>query len=71
MSDEPFITHRSLLFSVAYETLGSAADAEDVVKETSTPAQLAVLRGVESAQAGIASAMSSRTRLAHRSGAHS
>ncbi|MFW6201190.1 MAG: RNA polymerase sigma-70 factor [Gemmatimonadota bacterium] len=34
MSDDPFITHRSLLFTVAYEMLGSAADAEDVVHET-------------------------------------
>ena len=34
MSDEPFITHRSLLFTVAYEMLGSAVDAEDVVQET-------------------------------------
>jgi RNA polymerase sigma-70 factor, ECF subfamily len=34
MSDEPFLTHRSLLFTVAYEMLGSAADAEDVVQET-------------------------------------
>ena len=34
MSDDPFITHRSLLFTVAYEMLGSAADAEDVVQET-------------------------------------
>jgi len=33
MSDDPFITHRSLLFTVAYEMLGSAADAEDVVQE--------------------------------------
>jgi RNA polymerase sigma-70 factor (TIGR02957 family) len=33
MSD-PFLTHRSLLFTVAYEMLGSAADAEDVVQET-------------------------------------
>jgi DNA-directed RNA polymerase specialized sigma24 family protein len=33
MSDEPFVTHRSLLFTVAYEMLGSAADAEDVVQE--------------------------------------
>jgi len=31
---DPFITHRSLLFTVAYELLGSAADAEDVVQET-------------------------------------
>ncbi len=34
MSDEPFVTHRSLRFTVAYEMLGSAADAEDVVQET-------------------------------------
>ncbi len=34
MTDEPFVTHRSLLFTVAYEMLGSAADAEDVVQET-------------------------------------
>ena len=31
---DPFTTHRSLLFTVAYELLGSAADAEDVVQET-------------------------------------
>jgi RNA polymerase sigma-70 factor (ECF subfamily) len=34
MSEDPFVTHRSLLFTVAYEMLGSAADAEDVVQET-------------------------------------
>ncbi|HWL97548.1 MAG TPA: RNA polymerase sigma-70 factor [Nocardioidaceae bacterium] len=34
MSDDPFVDHRSLLFTVAYEMLGSAADAEDVVQET-------------------------------------
>ena len=34
MRDDPFVTHRSLLFTVAYEMLGSAADAEDVVQET-------------------------------------
>jgi RNA polymerase sigma-70 factor (TIGR02957 family) len=32
--EDPFVTHRSLLFTVAYEMLGSAADAEDVVQET-------------------------------------
>ena len=31
---EVFAEHRSLLFTVAYEILGSAADAEDVVQET-------------------------------------
>src|SRR3712207_3587874 len=34
MTDDPFVTHRSLLFTVAYEMLGFAADAEDVVQET-------------------------------------
>jgi RNA polymerase sigma-70 factor (TIGR02957 family) len=34
MSDDPFLAHRSLLFTVAYEMLGSAADAEDAVQET-------------------------------------
>ncbi|MEV5610229.1 RNA polymerase sigma-70 factor [Streptomyces sp. NPDC052225] len=30
---EAFVTHRKLLFTVAYEMLGSAADAEDVLQE--------------------------------------
>lgn len=34
MTEDPFVEHRSLLFTVAYEMLGSAADAEDVVQET-------------------------------------
>ena len=34
MNDDPFVAHRSLLFTVAYEMTGSAADAEDVVQET-------------------------------------
>ncbi|MBZ6137936.1 RNA polymerase sigma-70 factor [Streptomyces sp. STCH 565 A] len=31
---EDFVDHRNLLFTVAYEMLGSAADAEDVLQET-------------------------------------
>ena len=34
MAEDPIVTHRSLLFTVAYEMLGSAADAEDVVQES-------------------------------------
>ncbi len=34
MTADPFVTHRSLLFTVAYELLGSAADAEDVLQES-------------------------------------
>lgn len=34
MSEDPFVTHRSLLFTVAYEMLGSAADAEDALQES-------------------------------------
>jgi RNA polymerase sigma-70 factor (TIGR02957 family) len=34
MTGDPFVAHRSLLFTVAYEMLGSAADAEDVVQES-------------------------------------
>jgi len=34
MTEDPFVAHRSLLFTVAYEMLGSAADAEDVVQES-------------------------------------
>src|SRR5246127_4399353 len=30
---EAFVAHRNLLFTVAYEMLGSAADAEDVLQE--------------------------------------
>jgi len=33
MTDDPFVVHHSLLFTVAYEMLGSAADAEDVLQE--------------------------------------
>ncbi len=31
---EAFVAHRNLLFTVAYQLLGSAADAEDVLQET-------------------------------------
>ena len=34
MNEEAFARHRSLLFTVAYEMLGSAADAEDVLQES-------------------------------------
>ena len=34
MTEDPFIAYRSLLFTVAYEMLGSAADAEDVLQES-------------------------------------
>ncbi|MFG1808861.1 RNA polymerase sigma-70 factor [Streptomyces sp. NPDC049040] len=34
MTADQFVTHRSLLFTVAYEMLGSAADAEDVLQES-------------------------------------
>jgi RNA polymerase sigma-70 factor (ECF subfamily) len=34
VTEDPFVTHRGLLFTVAYEILGSAVDAEDVVQET-------------------------------------
>lgn len=33
MTGDPFVDHRRLLFTVAYEMLGSAADAEDVVQD--------------------------------------
>ena len=34
MTEDPFVVHRGLLFTVAYEMLGSASDAEDVVQDT-------------------------------------
>ncbi|GIH22567.1 RNA polymerase sigma24 factor [Acrocarpospora phusangensis] len=34
LATETFTAHRNLLFTVAYELLGSAADAEDVLQET-------------------------------------
>jgi RNA polymerase sigma-70 factor (TIGR02957 family) len=32
--EDPFVEHRGLLFTVAYEMLGSAVDAEDVLQES-------------------------------------
>jgi RNA polymerase sigma-70 factor (ECF subfamily) len=46
---DAFVTHRNLLFTVAYEMLGSAADAEDVLQETWlrwSDADLALVRDV-------------------------
>ncbi|MEO3892241.1 sigma-70 family RNA polymerase sigma factor [Nonomuraea sp. B5E05] len=34
MTQDPFHTHRNLLFSLAHDILGSVGDAEDVVQET-------------------------------------
>lgn len=34
MTEAPFVAHRSLLLTVAYEILGSVADAEDVLQES-------------------------------------
>ncbi|MEU1408157.1 sigma-70 family RNA polymerase sigma factor [Streptomyces sp. NPDC005728] len=34
MPEDPFVQHRPLLFTIAYEMLGSAADAEDVLQES-------------------------------------
>ncbi|GAA1580795.1 RNA polymerase sigma-70 factor [Actinomadura kijaniata] len=34
VATEIFLAHRNLLFTIAYEMLGSAADAEDVLQET-------------------------------------
>lgn len=34
VAPDPFVEHRNLLFTVAYELLGSAADAEDVLQES-------------------------------------
>ncbi|MFG2286453.1 RNA polymerase sigma-70 factor [Streptomyces sp. NPDC048595] len=34
MADDAFTEHRPLLFTIAYEMLGSAADAEDVLQES-------------------------------------
>jgi len=33
-SEDPFLAHRGLLFTISYQMLGSATDAEDVVQDT-------------------------------------
>src|ERR671918_701327 len=45
MTEEPFVAHRKLLFTVAYEMLGSASDAEDV--ELADSVSIAVLTVLE------------------------
>jgi RNA polymerase sigma-70 factor (ECF subfamily) len=34
LPEDPFVAHRGLLFTVSYEMLGTATDAEDVVQDT-------------------------------------
>jgi DNA-directed RNA polymerase specialized sigma24 family protein len=34
VTEDPFAAHRGLLFTIAYEMLGSAADAEEVLQES-------------------------------------
>lgn len=34
MTTDPFVIHRNLFYTIAYEMLGSSVDAEDVVQET-------------------------------------
>nr|WP_114905805.1 RNA polymerase sigma-70 factor [Ornithinimicrobium murale] len=58
MSD-PFLEHRNLLFTVAYEMLSSAADAEDVVQET-------WLRWAQVDQAGVRDARAYLVRIVTR-----
>src|SRR5918997_202423 len=54
MTDDPFLTHRSLLFTVAYEMLGSAADPEDVeFAESVSIAMLTVLEPLAPAERAV------------------
>ncbi|MEU8757920.1 RNA polymerase sigma-70 factor [Streptomyces sp. NPDC048659] len=48
---DTFVAHRNLLFTVAYEMLGSAADAEDVLQETWLRWSRVDLDGVEDRRA--------------------
>jgi RNA polymerase sigma-70 factor (TIGR02957 family) len=59
VTEDPFVSHRGLLFTVAYEMLGSAADAEDGVQET-------WLRWVNVDQAGVRDARAYLVRIVTR-----
>ena len=54
MTDDPFVRHRHLLFTVAYAMLGSAADAEDVeLAESVSMAMLTVLETLAPAERAV------------------
>ncbi len=60
---EVFVAHRNLLFTVAYEMLGSAADAEDVLQET-------WLRWAGEIAADVGKSPAAVRQIAHRARAH-
>lgn len=61
---DPFAAHRDLLFTVAYELLGTAADAEDVVQDTWLKWDAVDQGGVHNPRAYLVR-MVSRTALDH------